>query len=420
MKEMIDYLNYLTEEDKNELVKSLSLPSKKGLVLNTRRASKDVLKGYNLTQDEYDDSLFIYSSEDEKMGKNVLHEAGAYYILDPSACLISKNLISERKEIVLDMCAAPGGKTISYALKNPQSLIIANDRSYKRATELSKNVERLGLANVVVTSYEPSYFLKDFEDFFSVIILDAPCSGSGMFRKDENVKEDWSYEKVLSLLPVQDELLEVAYKLLKKGGVLSYSTCSFLEEEDEERVRKLIDNHPDMTPIDLKHEEGFYYGTINKTVHLLPSHYKNGEGHYIALLRKEGEFKENKFTSNKYRFDKDLSLYTVKYKNEEYALNEINDKLFKLDSLRFGLKLTNKDKYSKLDIDHAKSHYLTKIDIELDLEQAKKYLKGEELSIKTSKNGIVVLGYLGVSLGFGKASDNKVKNYYPKGLRKSL
>ncbi|MCI5631879.1 MAG: hypothetical protein MR345_05975, partial [Bacilli bacterium] len=259
-----------------------------------------------------------------------------------------------------------------------------------------------------------------FEDFFSVIILDAPCSGSGMFRKDESVKDDWSYEKVLSLLPIQDELLEVAYKLLKKGGVLSYSTCSFLEEEDEERVRKLIDNHPDMTPIDLKHEEGFYYGTINKTVHLLPSHYKNGEGHYIALLRKEGEFKENKFTSNKYRFDKDLSLYTVKYKNEEYALNEINDKLFKLDSLRFGLKLTNKDKYSKLDIDHAKSHYLTKIDIELDLEQAKKYLKGEELSIKTSKNGIVVLGYLGVSLGFGKASDNKVKNYYPKGLRKSL
>ena len=115
-----------------------------------------------------------------------------------------------------------------------------------------------------------------------------------------------------------------------------------------------------------------------------------------------------------------MSLYIVKYKNEEYALNEINDKLFKLDSLRFGLKLTNKDKYSKLDIDHAKSHYLTKIDIELDLEQAKKYLKGEELSIKTSKNGIVVLGYLGVSLGFGKASDNKVKNYYPKGLRKSL
>ena len=242
-----------------------------------------------------------------------------------------------------------------------------------------------------------------------------------MFRKEKKVLEDWSYEKTMNLLPLQDSLLEVAYKLCKKGGYISYSTCSFLKEEDEDRLEVILNNHHDLEVIKLKDQEGFLEGTIKNTIHLLPSLYKKGEGHFISILHKEGDLVPNEF-KNEGKLDESLNLYTFKYKNETYGLPYLDKRLLKLDSLRFGLKITNSTKYSKCEYDHALSHYLdSKNSIDLNESQALTYLEGNEVSIKSDKkDGLVTVSYKGVNLGFGKLVKGRIKNYYPKGLRKKI
>ena len=414
--------SYLNEDQIKDLKEEMSKDfSNKGLILNTLRCPRENLDEFILTQDTDDKNLYLYKNDETKPGKNILHEAGAYYILDPSAVIIRENLVAEDKEFVIDLCAAPGGKTISYALKNPHSVIIANDFSLKRCEELSKNVERMGLANVIVTNYEPKEFLKNFSNYFDKVILDTPCSGTGMFRKEKKVLEDWSKEKVDNLLPLQDSLLEVAYGLLKEGGYLSYSTCSFLKEEDEDRLSVLLNNHDDLEIIELKHQDGFLEGTIKNTLHLLPSLYKKGEGHFISILRKKGDRVPNEFKLEG-KFDETLNLYTFKYKNEIYGLPYLDKRLLKLDSLRFGVKITNSTKYSKCEYDHALSHYLSSKDsLDLTEQEALSYLEGNEVSVHTShKDGLITVSYKNVNLGFGKLVKGRIKNYYPKGLRKRI
>lgn len=423
--EMYDLLaSYLQKETIEKLKEEMEKETpNKGLLLNVNKTNSAVLNDFTtMKQDNIDKSLYLYDSSIDKPGKNILHECGAYYILDPSADIISQNLISNEYEVVLDMCAAPGGKTISYALKHPRSLIISNDYSSSRAVELAKNIERMGLANVIVTSYDPSFFLDNYQQYFDKIILDTPCSGTGMFRKSAEVKDDWSYEKTLNLLPLQDKLLSIAYDLLKKGGILSYSTCSFLKEEDEDRINNILSLHSDLSVLPLKEEEGYYEGTLKGCYHLFPSLYKKGEGHFVCFLKKDGTLSSNSFNLKHGKYNKELNLYEFNYLNETYALPYFDSIMFKLKSLRFGLKLSNDSKYSKCPYDHALSHYLSSENsLQISKEEAEKYLKGEEISIASSmKDGIVILSYLGCNIGYGKKVGNKVKNYYPKGLRKSL
>ena len=186
--------------------------------------------------------------------------------------------------MVLDLCAAPGGKTSHLAIiKNNKGIIVSNEISRERSLILSSNIERMGFNNVIVTNNTIDDF-KGFENSFDRIILDAPCSGSGMFRKESKMKEDWSYGKVTSLSKLQKELIIKAYSLLKPGGTLVYSTCSFSYEEDEEVFKFLLEKTNAKLSEYENHE--FYYQSNKKIgIHLFP-HLFPGEGHYICKIEK--------------------------------------------------------------------------------------------------------------------------------------
>ena len=425
MKEMYSYLSsYLSQEEISSLKEEMNKPySYKGLAVNINRLPLELVKKEyeELESDDIDPIRLTYLENTIYPSKNIYHEGGGYYILDPSSLEASLQLGINNKKLVLDLCAAPGGKTIAYAIRNKDSLIIANDISYKRALELSKNVERLGLPNVIVTSLDPKVFLKYFENSFDQIILDAPCSGSGMFRKEKKMEEDWSIEKVNSLLPIQDSLLETSYKLLKKGGELLYITCSFLKEEDEDRIENLINNHIDINVVSPRIFRNEYKeGSIHNCIHLLPSLFK-GEGHFFTLLRKDGEITDNMDNLTKYKFDNKLNLYIVNYQNEEYGINYFSPLFLKLNPLRIGIKLTNHSEYSKINEDHSLSHYSSFNKLEVSKEDAILYLSGNELKGYDSyNNGTYVISYNSLGLGYGVKKGDRIKNIYPKGLRKNL
>jgi len=413
--------NYLSKEEISDLKEEMDKPLKiKGLLINPRRISPEKIMEIFTSIEPSDkfENFFTYIKDKDHPGRNLLHSAGAYYILDPSSMLISKYLKPKDRELVLDMCAAPGGKTISYALKNPKALIIANDFSQKRALELSGNIERLGIANVIVTNYEPDYFLKSFKSYFDKIILDAPCSGTGMFRKESKMQDDWSIEKMNKLLPLQDSLLDTAYQLLTPGGVLSYSTCSFMKQEDEDRLEVLLNKYEDINIQELPIEEGYYEGTIKGTIHIFPNLYK-GEGHFVSQLVKRGTAPSLETIERLKPFNKELNLYEFTYRNENCALPFIVRNFLDLRALRMGLKLTNSAKYAKCPLDHALSHYLDSSgSIDLSIEDALSYIKGQELKTDSKlPNSYYPVSYKRVNLGYVKKTNGKLKNCYPKGLR---
>jgi 16S rRNA C967 or C1407 C5-methylase (RsmB/RsmF family)/NOL1/NOP2/fmu family ribosome biogenesis protein len=426
MNDMYRYLSsYLSEEEIEGLRSEMESgrPPHKGFVANLGRVKKeDLFAAFpSLKEDEGDPVLFRYDPLKDSPGRTVFHEGGAFYILDPSAAEATHVFKTiDEPHLVLDLCAAPGGKTISYALRNPKSLIVANDISKPRAETLSKNVERMGLANTVVTSLDPHVFAERFSASFDRIILDAPCSGTGMFRKEEKMKDDWSVEKTEALLPIQKDLLNLAYSLLKEGGELLYITCSFLKEEDEDQVASFLKEHPDMKTVRPEpFKDSYREGKLKDSVHLFPNLFE-GEGHFFALLRKDGERAETVFPKGKDPFDEKLGLYKIPYNGDTYALPYDMRDLMNLRPLRLGLKCTDSYEYAKIQEDHALSHYL-KGDIELTLEQAEAYFRGEELNLGAAlKDGTHVVSYRGVSLGFVLKKGRRVRNVLPKGLRKNL
>lgn len=199
---------------------------------------------------------------------------------------------------VLDLCAAPGGKaTAAGAALKGEGLLVANDISTSRARALLRNLELFGIPNIFVTNETPAKLTKAFPEFFDKIILDAPCSGEGMFRKEEALAKDWTPEKSQELASIQKELALQAADMLRPGGLMLYSTCTFAPIEDEETVSYLLENRPDMELIEMEDYEGFSHGIpewgngnpeLTKCIRIFP-HKMNGEGHFLALLHKKGE-----------------------------------------------------------------------------------------------------------------------------------
>lgn len=245
-------------------------------------------------------------------GKHALHEAGAYYIQEPSAMSAAEALDAQPGERILDLCAAPGGKTTQLAGKlNGRGLLISNEIVPSRARILSQNVERFGIRNCVVLNEEPSRLASYFPHFFHRILVDAPCSGEGMFRKDENARAEWSTERVVQCAKRQLMILESADRMLMPGGMLLYSTCTFAPMENEGVIVRFLREHPDYELAKLPFYEGMEHGrpdwaasyggvpdfheeTENETLHIercirLFPHRMTGEGHFLAGLRKRRE-----------------------------------------------------------------------------------------------------------------------------------
>ena len=419
---------YLNDEEINSLLESFNDEDKHSLLLNTSKISnEDFLNLYeNITSHPLVKNGYYYDKNEYQFGKLFMHDAGVYYLQEPSAMIVASLLQPNENDIVLDMCAAPGGKTIQASLlMENKGLIFANDLSYARAKILSSNVERMGRKNIVVTSMDLKKFPSSYNGKFTKIILDAPCSGSGMFRKDDKFLLDWTYEKVLKCAETQKELIDIAHRLLSSGGTLIYSTCSYSYEEDEEIVQYALNTYDDLELI--KIPENQYFKSYNNIgIHLFPSCFE-GEGHYICLLRKKGNIESIYLPNNKQKPNpkyiktlKDLGLentYPLYANDSLYAL-DFNIDLTNITVLRAGLKVCEFIKDNIIP-DYALSHYLPSDNsIDLSEEQKNKYIHGDTFNINDSyKNGFYIVSYNNINLGYVKVVNGVCKNHYPKGLR---
>lgn len=428
---VMDFLEHLKEsmpiDEANKLIEALDGEDFHAVLLNDNRISdEDFLREFPHVQPHpYVKHAYIYDKNEYPLGKHLYHELGYYYLQEPSAMIVSSLINFDEDDFVLDLCAAPGGKTIQASLKmNGKGLILSNDLSESRAKLISNNAERLGLTNIIITSNDFSKIYQSFKDSFDKIILDAPCSGSGMFRKHSLMKEDWSINKVLKFSEIQKELISYAYSMLKPGGLLSYSTCSYSKEEDEDVIEYLLSNSDaELDNINLK--DGYINELKPIGIRLMPSHF-SGEGQYICQIRKPGQSKPTKF-ENTCRFS---SLLINRYKN--FDVKKYGDSLFSVSNnypnknlwvIRHGVKVGTESKgIFKYDLHYART--LSTNDefpiIELNIDEVKSYIEGNQLNKENKNKGYVLLTYHSNPVDIAKTDGRVIKNYYPKGLRKKV
>ena len=420
---------YLEDEEIEKLTKSLLKERTNCLILNTNKVNEEnfIKEFSSIEKFEYINHAYYYDKNINEMGKSYLFDNGAYYIMDASSMLVSNNLILKDNSLVLDMCAAPGGKTISLALKYPKVNILSNDLSYPRALTMSSNIEKLGLSNITIISNDFSKNYKQFLEKFDAIILDAPCSGSAMFRKLEEMKNDWTYQKVLKQQTIQKELIEIAYQMLKKGGQLVYSTCSFSYEEDEEIVLDLLNNHSDIHPILLNDYKEIYHDkSLKEGCHIFPHRFK-GEGQFYCLLKKDGDLIANSINQTKFKPNKVvqnvIDEYNLDFLNYEIIDNNLygfnyDFSLKHIPTIRKGINIGefNKDIFKpSFNLAHYKD---SSTSILLTKEEKEKYLHGDTFNkIINLKNGYYIVSYNNLNLGYVKNVNGLLKNLYPKGLR---
>jgi len=419
---------YLDKNFINELSEAMDCERTNSLILNTNKMSKeDFISEFSEVQKHpFIENVFYFNKKQYELGKSYLFDNGVYYIMDASSLLVAHFLPVKDGDLILDMCAAPGGKTISLALNNLDKniSIISNDISYNRTLDLSNNIEKIGLPNIAVINNDFSKNYQKFPNKFDVIILDAPCSGSAMFRKNELAFKDWSLQKVLSLKIKQVELLKEAIYMLNNDGYISYSTCSFSYEENEEVILEILNEFPDIEMVNIPARKEFYKDkNLPESIHLFPNLYK-GEGQFIAILHKKGaKIQNTKFKSVGIKHKDILKKYNLDFKNEYFVkdriyVNNIDFNFDKLNVIRYGLLVgtINKDNFVP-DFNLAK-HLDSSNSIELNEDEKNRYLHGEELTKNCNlHNGFYIVKYKKLNLGRVKLVNNKLKNYYPKGLR---
>lgn len=282
MKELLggEFQNYLDSFDEKSV---------NGLRVNVGKVSPERLKDmlpYELEKVPWIANGFYYPQE-ERLSKDVYYYAGLYYLQEPSAMTPASLLPVEPGDMVLDLCAAPGGKSTELGVKlKGQGMLVSNDISNSRAKALLKNLELFGIPNICVTSETPEKLAGIFPEFFDKILVDAPCSGEGMFRRDKDMVKSWLEKGPEYYCEIQKEIMEQAVAMLKPGGYLLYSTCTFDQEEDEGIIGGVLANHPDMELVKLPLFDGAADGFgLSGCIRLFPHRIK-GEGHFIALLQK--------------------------------------------------------------------------------------------------------------------------------------
>ena len=408
----------------------------KGIRLNTLKCTEEKLLasfGSELKRSGF--SPLSFAAEREiKVGAMPIHSAGAFYSQEPSASSAVTGLAPERGDKVLDMCAAPGGKSTQIAAYlDGTGLLWSNEVVRSRANILLSNVERMGIRNAVVSSVYPDVLEKKLAGYFDKVLVDAPCSGEGMFRKNPEAITEWSPEHVTACAERQLMILDSAAECLKEGGVLVYSTCTFSYEENEGVTQKFLKKHPEFEiyPIDVPFGRMAFGGI--PALRIFPM--DGGEGHYVARFRRIGE-------NLKYPEPYSFSKPTPELKEAQKLLDKIciiplwgdlavnGDKVMILPKDLPNLKGINilragvvMGEILKNRIEPHHSLYMALraeecrqcIDFSQDDPQLLKYLHGEE--IDCDFNSFTAVAVNGMTVGFGKASGGRLKNRYPKGLR---
>ena len=452
-------------QDWEAFLEACSMPPKRGLRLNLQKLEanpefpiEDWKENWKL-EELIKESTREYLCDEEylqsigvQIGHDAYHEAGLYYIQDPSAMSVVPYMELRPFDRCLDLCASPGGKSLQIAdrLKTEEGgILLSNEFIMERAKNLSKNVERMGYSHVAVSSCSAEELEEQFPAFFSRILVDAPCSGEGMFRKNQEAIADWSLEKVSQCAVLQREILEHAIGMLREGGLLAYSTCTFSEEENEGMREWIIEKHPELSFLRDKH---LYF------------HNSVGEGQYFAIFRKQGnDLKREDVDTSK------LSMLWEK-KAKKYFYYPSSLKCFlSLPLLRIGVAVLEEGKkgwewshslshaidlpkwveaLTKLPEKSVETKLLYRLSLAKEDRRVEAYLNGQEIAVekeelrnfliadrkvngnskksdkeidkkidKESDKGLALCTCDGLPLGFGYYRNGRLRNLYPKGIR---
>ena len=419
--------NLLSEEEFQKYLASFEVPAFHGLRVNTNKISVEEFREkfpYDLKPVPWCRDGFYYNEADP-VSKHPYYFAGLYYIQEPSAMLPAEVLPIEAGDKVLDVCAAPGGKSTKLGAKlKGTGVLFSNDISASRCQGLLKNLERFGIRNSFVMSEDPQKFAPRFEGYFDKILVDAPCSGEGMFRKEPHLIDSWKEKDSSFYAPIQKSIMKSCLSMLKEGGMLVYSTCTFARCEDEEVIQYALSLDSELKVIPIPVCDGFVqneYGTK-----LFP-HRIAGEGHFVCLLQK-GEKKQKaaeKETVSAFRQDhvslalKNGSFETIQ--DKKYFVPETGNDLKGLRIMRSGL-LLGEEKKNRFVFSGALALAMKAedcdnvMDLPLTDERVVRYLKGETLKVDDYKlkDGYALVCVDHYPLGFARISHGLFKNQYPK------
>lgn len=427
------HINSLPQLDFKEFQQAHELPSPNSIRLHPIKS-----------RDEFQSEPTIpwciggrYLSQRPDFTLDPLFHAGAYYVQEASSMSIESilhELFPSEKEIaVLDLCAAPGGKsTLIASWLNNKGLLVSNEVIRARAGILKENMDRWGYANVIVSNNDPRQFGK-LPGIFDIVVVDAPCSGSGMFRKDPKSMDHWSLEAVDHCSARQKRILSDVWPSVKQGGYLVYSTCSYSEAEDEEICQWMVEQeHAELIPI-TSFEKYPEIVRSSSGYRFYPNKVK-GEGFFVALLRKNAPANDNLLKPAKMReIPAEISAFLEPEADLIFHQNHLGDCAINaylgdylpsiekhLHTIKCGIKLGEiKGKNFIPDHELAMSTSLNSDvpEIELSREEALRYLKKEAIPNSSGQTGWHVLGYLGRGLGWGNALPNRINNGLPKSWR---
>ncbi|MDO4198011.1 MAG: RsmB/NOP family class I SAM-dependent RNA methyltransferase [Erysipelotrichaceae bacterium] len=412
----------------NEYLECLNIPCTKGFFINHLKGStEDIKKIIDFDYFPSDLSEESYYHDEENIGKTKAYELGLIYPQEIAASLTTKDINPDEINTVVDLCAAPGGKTINIINRlNREVLLISNDNSHLRASILSSNIERMGFDNVIVTNKETSVLAEELEGFADLVILDAPCSGEGMVRKYPEIIDNYNLNNIYELSDIQKKILEDAYKICKNKGMIIYSTCTYAFEEDEDQIISFLERHKDMELIPYKDSKG---SKLEGAIKLSPL--DNTEGQFMVMLRKNGEVKDNrikylkpvkeKLVDDFIKENTDISKYYLYKHNDKFYISFMPLPDMKHNVLKYGVQvgeIINKrfePSHHFYRSNHLRSYFRYVYD--LSDEEYDRYISGNEIHAETD-NHYYLITYKGYSLGYGKCSNHQIKNKYPKGLRR--
>ena len=460
----LEQMDWLLGKKELELyLKSFSDEPKKGVVLSTKEKPAREILGFLPAAQKIPFAKTGYKlNTNEKLGNTWFHHAGLVYMQEPSS-MAAASLIEQKDGLkILDLCASPGGKTIdAYFACGKNCVIVSNEINYERAKILYQNIERLGLDNIIVTNNSPSQLSAVFNEYFDYILVDAPCSGEGMFRKDPATIDEWKENLDEINSKRQKEIVLEADKMLKTGGKLIYSTCTYSTKENEEIIEFLIDNGYSVFKPSKELLDNSERGVTQNTKYACRFYPQNnvGEGQFVCGLIKEKNTSLRQYDNKTAENNTKNTAISIK-NHQKTAKNDLNNvksaektaKMFIKDAVNAEITdifIKNSKVFAQIDSeisclplrfiasginigeifkDRIEPHHqffkvfgkLFKTQIELSKEDAEKYLAGEELETNMAKKGYAVVCYNGAILGGVKIAGGRLKNYYPKALRSKL
>lgn len=451
-------MKHLLGDDWQSYLACYEEPRYYGLRVNTRKISVEDFKKicpFKIREVPWISNGFYYDGEKVSPARHPYYFAGLYYLQEPSAMTPADRLPVQPGDRVLDLCAAPGGKATELGAKlQGEGLLAANDISSSRAKGLLKNIELFGIGNVLVSSEEPGKLAEYFQGYFDKILIDAPCSGEGMFRKDKKMIKAWEEHGPEYFSKIQKNIILQAASMLREGGYLLYSTCTFDPSENEAVIDHLLKEMPQFRVCPIRPYEGFTPGnpdlvpggseSLKETVRIFP-HKMHGEGHFLALLRKGGETgqdrqsscRKDKISSTR-KLPEELQKFLEKLKIElspdrldihggrVYYMPEGLPDIRGLRFLRTGLLLgeLKKNRFEPsqaLAMSLSGDEYPDTVSLPADDDRVIRYLKGETIDVEdlagSGKKGWYLFCVDGYPLGWGKLAGGTLKNKYLPGWR---